>query len=95
MTTHETIQPFNLDDFKELFVNAEAFAQFVESLEKAFHRTGIAFVLSGRLLGVSVSPQKGKQLICDSLIKHWLNDPSALLHLEKAMKVPDEDLVDP
>ncbi|HEX4085537.1 MAG TPA: hypothetical protein VHY22_11535 [Chthoniobacteraceae bacterium] len=85
-----TIEPFVLDAYAKLFRDAGAFQEFVNRFESACQSGATPFFSGGRIVGVSVSKETGKRLLCDHIMTQWIKDPS---HLNKLVESLQEEPV--
>ena len=81
-----TYRPFVLDSFKSLFKDEGAFREFATNLESALEGGATPFLSSGKIIGVSVSKEAGKKLLCDHIITQWIKDPTHLKRLAESLE---------
>ena len=80
-----TLEPFVLDTYVKLFRNEEAFQEFVTKIEAACQSGATPFFSGGKIIGVTVSNEVGKRLLCDHIIKQWIKDPTHLSRIAESM----------
>src|SRR5258708_522870 len=90
MKTH--FKPLVLENFRKLFRDEASYRSFKGKLADSL-RAGFSPVLAdGKILGLAVSNENGKELIYQSVTEQWVKNPSSLDKLRQSLE--SEDLVE-
>jgi len=68
------LEPFAVDQYKNLFRDTTAYYQFAEALEKALESKTTPLLVEGKIVGMAFSKAAAKELLSRQLAK----DPSQL-----------------
>ncbi len=82
----KTIQPFVIENFASYFRDAESYSKFVAALEEACSSTTTPFISHGKILGITISTEFGKEILAKRLVERWTQDPGQIDRLIESMK---------
>jgi hypothetical protein len=92
--TMSNLEPFAIDQYKDLFRNSKAFYQFVSALEKAFESKTTPLLVEGKIVGMAFSKTAAKELLSRQLAQQLAKDPNQLTRLIASLKEEAVDMDD-
>jgi len=85
------LEPFAVDQYKNLFRDTTAYYQFAEALEKALESKTTPLLVEGKIVGMAFSKAAAKELLSRQLAQQLAKDPS---HLGRLITSLQEDPVE-